>query len=127
LGFVNERRKINELKKAKIFCSLSSIEGFGISLLEAFACKTTVIVRDLPCYHDFTSNNCAIFLNDTEANDPKFVANIIIKLLANENLLKVYTENAYKLVKYYDWDKITRLVEKVYEMVIDRDGVYEIY
>lgn len=115
LGFVSEKRKIRELKRAKIFCSLSSIEGFGISLLEAFASGTAAVVRDLPCYREFAPKNCAIFLSNKEADDPKIVAEKIIKLLTDKHLAKKYAESARKLAKHYDWDKIASYIEKIYE------------
>lgn len=50
LGFVDERKKLELLTRAKVFVSPSFTEGFGIPALEAMAVGTPVVVSNIGSY-----------------------------------------------------------------------------
>jgi len=118
LGYVSEKEKFEILRRAKVFCNLSLIEGFGISLLEAASCRAAIIARDLPCYRELFSEDACFFLSDEEADDPKFVAKAIIELLRNETIRKKLAKKAMQVASKYSWNEIARRVDRVYRTVL---------
>jgi glycosyltransferase involved in cell wall biosynthesis len=51
-GFVEDEEIVQLLNKAKIFISLSTYEGFGLSIIEALACGLPVIASNLEVFHE---------------------------------------------------------------------------
>ncbi len=98
LGFVPEDRKIEELSRAEIFVNPSTVEGFGIVLLEAMASGCKVVARPLPAYEFCTSKN-SILTND-------FYEGIITAI--NSKI------NGRDTARKYSWDRIVREIEKIY-------------
>lgn len=108
MGYVPEEEKIRAIKSAEVFVSMSSVEGFGISLLEAMASRTPVIAKRLECYKEFCNNKNSILI------DEKNLAESIIHLLKNRGLRKRLSLNGIKTAKEFSWDRVAKKIEKVY-------------
>ena len=118
-GFVSERKKFEELKSARVFVSMSSVEGFGISLLEAMACGTPVIARNLGCYNEFCNKNNSILISSKNENEmQKNFTKKIINLLRNKNLENKLIKNGLKIVKHFDWDIVAKKIEYAYSKLL---------
>lgn len=118
LGQKNQDEVAKYCNKASIFILPSiDIEGFGIVLLEAMACKIPVIATDIVgVAREVRQNNCGIIV---KPKDSQALAEAIIKLLKNPKLAKKMGENGRILVEEkYGWEKIAKKVEKIYEKVI---------
>ncbi|MCD6092436.1 MAG: glycosyltransferase family 4 protein [Candidatus Aenigmarchaeota archaeon] len=111
-GYVNERKKIEELKSARIFVNMSTIEGFGISPLEAMACGTPVIARKLECYKEFCTRDNSLLIEHENLSDT------IIKLLENKNMEKTLIKNGLKTAKKFEWNIIVKKIENVYKDIL---------
>lgn len=115
LGYLNEEDVFGILKSSKVFVFPSHEEGFGIAILEAMACGLPVVAWDLPAYKEiFTKGIVKIPENNYEE-----FANMIIKLLEEEELRKQLTEEAKKQATEYDWNIIAnneiKLIKKLME------------
>jgi glycosyltransferase involved in cell wall biosynthesis len=114
-GNVSEEEKLELLSKAKLFLFPSSLEGFGISVIEAMACGDVVIVNDVEPLNKIvkdSKNGFALPLSE------KKWAIQILKILRNEKLRKVIEKNAIKTARKYDIKKTSKQVEKIYKGII---------
>lgn len=72
IHFLGERLDIGELLKASnLFVSASTQEGLPLSVLEAFACKTPVILSHIKGHEEFFNNNMAASFSLNDLNDLK--------------------------------------------------------
>jgi glycosyltransferase involved in cell wall biosynthesis len=96
----------------------SSIEGFGLPLLEAMACRTPVIATKAGAAPELVSQGSGILLN---SRDPQEMSQAIIDLVqySNEDWCKM-SENAYRVATSYSWDDATTLFEAALQEAIDR-------
>jgi glycosyltransferase involved in cell wall biosynthesis len=118
LGQKNQDEVAKYCNKASIFILPSiDIEGFGIVLLEAMACKIPVIATDIVgVASEVIQNNCGIIV---KPRDSQALAGAIIRLLKNPKLAKKMGENGRILVEEkYGWEKIAKKVEKIYGEII---------
>jgi glycosyltransferase involved in cell wall biosynthesis len=118
LGQKNQDEVARYCNRASIFILPSiDIEGFGVVLLEAMACKIPVIATDIVgVAREVKQNNCGIIV---KPKDSQALAEAIIKLLKNPKLAKKMGENGRILVEEkWGWEKIAKRVEKIYWKVI---------
>lgn len=96
----------------------SSVEGFGLPLLEAMACRTPVIATKAGAASELVSQDSGILLN---SRDPQEMAQAIISLVqySNEDWCKM-SENAYRVATSYSWDDATNLFEGALQKAIDQ-------
>lgn len=96
---------------ASCLVTASKMEGFGIPPLEAMSVGCPVMVSDIPVFHE-VYGKAAIYFNQ---NDPKDVANVIAKGLANKKLIKSQIARGYKQAAKYSWESMVRQTSAVYE------------
>ena len=113
LGFLSEEEKIKEMRKAKVLVNPSELEGFGLVLLEAMACETLPIARDLACYRDFANEKNAILIKEMDAEK---LANAIRYAMEHWH---EYRDALLITAKRFDWDGITKIVERYYEKLLE--------
>ena len=103
VGYVSENKtKLSILKSSKVFFFPSHSEGFGIAILDAMSCGLPVIAWDLPVYKKiFSKGLIAVPLGQTEE-----MAQNILRLLNNDELLEVMSKDALKLASKYSWNEI---------------------
>ena len=95
---------------------MSATEANTSCLLEAMACKTTIISSEL--------DELKEIIKDEEQGlfvKPKDSASItikILKLLNDPKLSKKLAENAFKDIKKYDINKITKEYLKIYKKLV---------
>jgi len=115
-GFVSERRKIEILKKCKIFLFPSYYESFGIVLLEALASDTIVVAYDLPVLRKIYGDN----LIYVPLGDKKAFASIVIKLLKSGTTNLSRREELEQVLKKFSWDNIAEEVYKVLKTCLEK-------
>jgi glycosyltransferase involved in cell wall biosynthesis len=112
LGFVPEHRDVlAEIKKSNVFCLPSSVEGFGMTVVEALACSVPCVISDIAPLLEVTENGkgCMVF----KVNDVIDLAGKLYLLLKDKKLCKKKAgELSY--IKKYDWKNISSQVEDVY-------------
>jgi len=91
----------------------STVEGFGIALVEAMAAGIPIVAADIPALREVTQGGEVGLLFT-----PRNVDELAMKLkglLKNEKLQRELAEKGYKHVKAkFAWDTIAEKVERVF-------------
>ncbi|HEY9246075.1 MAG TPA: glycosyltransferase family 4 protein [Candidatus Methanoperedens sp.] len=123
-GFMEYDKMISRIKSTKVLALPSGREGFGIIVIEAFACGVPVVtVRD--------GKNAASMLVGKETGlvvdaDAWELSVAILKLVEDSDLREKMARSAIETSRNYDWDNIIRRVLLLYENVITSHKLQEI-
>ncbi len=97
--------------------SINRLEAFGIVQLEAMACYTPVVASDIPGVNSVMDIGKSGLLTPKE--NPEAIADAVIKILSNPELVKSMGARGRQLVETkYDWPIISKEVEAVYKKAI---------
>lgn len=100
-GYVDEEKKLELMGRAHILLVPAIREGWGLVVTEANACGTPAIGYNVNGLRDSIKNNETGLLTE---NNPHALANAIIKLYKDKNLLNTLSSNALESSKYFNWD-----------------------
>jgi len=113
LGYVSEKKKLQLLHQAALFCSPALFgESFGIVLLEAMASGTVTVAGDNVGYTGVLTGAGRLSLVD-----PKQISEFSRRLdiMLNDNdVRKTWLDWAQKTVQQYDYPKVVDAYETVY-------------
>ena len=113
LGFIRRHDDVLKIvKKSRIFCLPSIVEGFGIVVIEAMACSTPYVCSNIPPLKEITDDGTGGLL--FERQDPDDLARKILLLLGDDNLYRKCIHEGLKLAQRYDWSNIARETEGLY-------------
>ena len=115
LGFVDEKKKMELLRRAKLFVLPSRFEGWGIVVLEAGAAGTAAVVSDLEELSFAINGGYALPFKKGYADD---LALKISQLLEDTGKRREMGKKALQSVRGYTWDRIAEDYEKYLEAVI---------
>lgn len=104
-------------KAADFFIFPSVNTPAGITILEAMASGTPVIASNIGGASEIIHHcdNGVLF----DPNNPVTFSNAIIALTEDPNLRKSISQNAFKAVKEYSWEKIARKYLSLYQNLIE--------
>ncbi|MBI3633473.1 MAG: glycosyltransferase family 4 protein [Candidatus Vogelbacteria bacterium] len=105
LPFAYHDQMVNQLSASDIFIRPSLSEGLGISFLEAMAVGLPIIATNVGGIPDFlTDGKTGLFC---EVNNPKSIADKVMRLIKEPDLYKSLSRNGRTLVEQkYNWDMI---------------------
>jgi len=96
----------------------SQIEGFGLPILEAMACRTPVIGTPAGAAPELLNEGCGFLV---QHNDPEGMAEAILKICAmSDEEWRQMSDRAYTKVSSYTWEDATDLFEAALMQAIDR-------
>ena len=95
-------------KKAKIFCFLSSFEGFGLPIIESMALKTPVVALDNSSITEIVKQS-GVLINDINIEK---IANEIYLLYSNNEKYNHYVEKGLENIKRFKWEISVNELEK---------------
>lgn len=98
-------------KNAQFFVLPSLYEGFGTTLLEAFATGTPAIVSNVGSLPEI-ADGAAYFMNPLDTDG---MAEAIEKFATDENLRNSYRQKGLEQAKQFDWEKCARETLEVYQ------------
>jgi glycosyltransferase involved in cell wall biosynthesis len=117
MGFVEKSDDVIKLlKSSNIFCLPSVLEGFGMVVIEAMASGVPYVCSDIAPLQEVTSSGKGGLL--FKAEDYVELAAKIVKLLEDKKLYSQKIKEASVHVKKYDWNLITKEIEKTYEGLV---------
>ena len=117
-GFMDYDAVISLIKSSKVMVLPSSREGFGMVVIEAFACRVpAVTVKD--------EKNAASLLVNEETGfvvklDAREIGDAIRTLIMDANLRKKMGRSAEHTAEQYDWDQIAELLVHIYKELTEQ-------
>jgi len=113
LGRVSHEEKVRLIEGSKFLVLPSRVEGFGIVILEAFACRRPVLVSRISALQELVVDAEDGYLaNPSSADD---WADKMVTLFSDHQLASNMGANGYvKLVDRYTTDHVARAVESMY-------------
>lgn len=119
LGFISEKKKLNLLHEAAVFCSPALYgESFGIVLLEAMASGTVIVAGDNVGYAGVLNGTGRLSLVN-----PKQITEFSRRLdvmLDDDGVRQNWLDWAQKSVQQYDYPKVVDKYEKVYQQTLKK-------
>ncbi|MDI6840229.1 MAG: glycosyltransferase family 4 protein [bacterium] len=113
---INGFEKSSSYACCDVFCMPSYEEAFGIVYTEAWAMGKPVIGGDIPVLREIICDGVDGLLVRQE---PKSIADAIIKLLKDKNLReKMGKLGKEKVDRYFTWDKIITETENLYKQLL---------
>lgn len=110
-GYVIGDDLVPLFKNADFFVMPSLYEGFGTTVLEAFATRTPAIVSNVSSLPEI-ADDAALFVNPLDVQD---IANAMTKFAYDDNLKNEYREKGTKQLEKFNWDKCARETLEVYK------------
>lgn len=113
-GYVTDDSLVALFSNAEMYVMPSFEEGFGIPVLESFACKCPVVCSNIGALKEVGKEGCVYF-------DPKNVDDIaekITQVLGNENLKKKLILNGEKRLNDFSWKKLAEETLNLYKSSI---------
>ena len=105
-GYVSENDLSALYHGAAIFIFPSRYEGFGLPVLEAFACGTPVICSRAGSLPEIAGEAAVFF----DVNDWRTLAEKVSEVLTNESLRQNLTYEGTKRVKLFSWERCGRKI-----------------
>lgn len=102
---------------ALLFIFPSDYEGFGIPILESFACGCPVALSRNGCFEEI-AGEAGIFFNQ---KDMSSIYSTVKSLIEDNELQRNLVELGYKKLEKYSWEKTFFETNKVYEKVLLRN------
>lgn len=101
--------------QAEAFVFPSLYEGFGIPILEAYACHCPVIISNTSCFPEIASDAAAYFNPYSEMEIADTIANVIYNQTLRAELIYKGSER----LKLYSWEKAALQIKEVYQKVMN--------
>ena len=97
--------------EADLFLYPSRLEGFGLPVLEAFACGVPVVASNSSSLPEVAGD--AALLVDPES--PEAIAKAVQQMMDKPALRRRYIQKGFRRAKMFSWDKTAKKTLKVYE------------
>jgi glycosyltransferase involved in cell wall biosynthesis len=111
MGNVNREELAQSYAQVDLFLYPSLLEGFGLPLLEAFACGTPVVTSNTTALPEVAGN--AAFLVDPQS--PEAIAQAVEKVMTKPALRRQMIARGFKRSQQFTWEKTARLTLQAYE------------
>ena len=104
-------KDLNELySRALLFVYPSYYEGFGIPILEVYACNCPVTLSNTTCFPEI-AGDAGAFFNPYSINS---IADTIINVISDKSKRTKLIKAGQERLKLYSWEKAARETENVY-------------
>jgi glycosyltransferase involved in cell wall biosynthesis len=115
-GLITGPVKVELLRRSSVFVLPSRDENFGVTVAEALASRTPVIVtKGVAIHEEIEHANAGLIVNRT----PEAVANALLHLLGDEQLRVRLARNGRALVeRSYSWNRVAVQLEQMYRAVV---------
>lgn len=121
-GFVSEADKVILLQRAWFVVNTSSKEGWGLTVIEANACRTAVIGSNVPGLRDAIQDGVTGLLY--EYGNIEQLADRMDLLLRDQEFRNRLAENAYQWSLSFDWGKMAEHSIQLLQREIDKHSTH---
>ncbi|MGD0523213.1 MAG: glycosyltransferase family 1 protein [Candidatus Microgenomates bacterium] len=111
LGYVSESDLVDLYSGASALVYPSIYEGFGLPILQAFACGCPVVTSNLSSMPE-AAGEAAVLVDPYKTDEIKEGIEKVLRAP------KTYIEKGFRQVKNYSWDKTARLTLDVYRSLV---------
>ncbi|MFH1863415.1 MAG: glycosyltransferase family 1 protein [bacterium] len=115
LGYVSDEDLVSIYSLASVYCQPSFYEGFGLPVLEAFACGTPVVASKTQALVEIAEGG-ALF---ADPHDPKEIAVQITKIIKDGKIKEQLIKKGFAIAKKFSWEKAAKETIDVYRAVIN--------
>jgi glycosyltransferase involved in cell wall biosynthesis len=112
-GYVPDEHLAALYSGAEVFAYPSLYEGFGLPVLEAMACGTSVVCADTSSLPECAGDAALLFPPD----DPEAIAEKLEQVCANDALRDDLVERGKKRVGEFQWERAAERMIAIYERV----------
>lgn len=120
-GYVDDKNISALYGGAEMFVYPSLYEGFGLPILEAFACETPVVCSNVTSLPE-VAGDAALMVDAADDNN---IVKAIIDIAGNDKLRKQLIEKGKERVKLFTWEKCAKETYDVYKKTIDMPVYYK--
>jgi len=118
LGFVRSHAEVMRiLKSSHVFCLASTVEGFGIVLLEAMAAGVPFVATAIEPLLEASGGRGGLFFTPGNVEE---MGEKLLRLLTDESLRRKKIEEGMEWVRNYRWEEIGRRVLEVYRELTEK-------
>lgn len=114
-GIVPEKDLVALMNCASVYVMPSLYEGFGLPILEAFACGTPVACSRTSCLPEIAGAGNALLF---DPHDPTEIAAYVWKLLSDTSLQNELREKGLVRVKDFSWERMARETLATYQSAL---------
>jgi L-malate glycosyltransferase len=111
-GFVEEEKKMKIIKSASALINPSDVEGLGLILIEAMACGTPVIAKNLPTYFFCNKRNSILFNRNDQLSEA------MERVIVDSGYARDISKNSIKTAQEFSWNNTAKKVETVYRRYV---------
>ena len=122
---IPQEKMAEKYSSADIFVDGQWCAGWNNPVAEAMACKVPVVCTDIGGVQDFAFHEKTALL--VTPKDPKAMASAIVGLIRDKELRESLRENAYQLIKKFDWDKSVDRLEEILTTKLDTVGPFSAF
>ena len=101
--------------RARVFVFPSLYEGFGIPILEAYACHCPVALSNTSCFPEI-AENAGVYFDPYSENS---ILNAITEIIYNDKKRTDLIQKGNERLKSFSWEKATILTEKSYSKALN--------
>lgn len=101
-------------KNTELFVFPSLYEGFGMPVLETFACQCPLVCSNVSSLPEIASDGAEYFNPYSEES----IANAVKKVLYSDSEKKRLIDNGTQRLKYFSWKKTAEETKKIYESIL---------
>jgi len=108
--------KLEAYVDADVYVLPSSYEIWGMTIIEAMACGTPILITQNCGLADFVDNNVGV----TFELDCENLKETLFEMLTNDKKLKIFREKCKEVVKTFDIKRVVKKLENVYLSIIKK-------
>lgn len=116
LGYQPKEKTIPLIRGSVLLIQPSFAEGISATLLEAMACKTSIITTNIGGNKELLVHNKTGML--IEPGNSSMLLKKIVEMLNNKNLQDEISKSAYVEVQKYDWSNVGQLYVDLYKKLL---------
>jgi spore coat protein SA len=115
VGSMSHDEVVRHVAAADVLVNPSYSESFGMSLVEAMACETPVVATRVGGMQEIVTDETGVLV---ERNDPRSLANAIIRLLDDDELRRAMgSAGRVRVAEVFAWDRVAEAALGVYVAV----------
>ncbi|MCX6245747.1 MAG: glycosyltransferase family 4 protein [Bacteroidetes bacterium] len=115
-GFVPDHGKLMEMiRSSHVFCLPSSLEGFGIAILESMACGVPFVAADIPALAEVSDKKGGLFFQCRNVEDLAEKTGMILKDSQLQNKLSI---EGRRRANEFLWTDLSKKTETIYEKTV---------